>query len=291
MAEQVALFADGELAEAPSPLVAEAQAIWNEYATKNKWKKCVVLDKARRAAMSRAIQDYGGLVGWRAALQKVERNRFVMGKIPPRDGLKQFVANIDWFCRAVTIRKVFEDFYEDDGGQNGVQSFGDRLRAAAPVDWDARLGRYRPGGFWHVATEGPRPEDMGEHKAPADKIAAWRAKHGLGERKRETREERLAGMITSYRRVGKYADANRLEEELAKLEGRPPVLVPAPDAKDPDVVPETRSYSVPPYRPAARPSEAEITRAMAAKQAATDVDYSWATDREGEYEDGTYDSE
>lgn len=262
MAEQVALFADGELAEAPSPLVTEAQAIWNQFAEKNKWKKCVVLDKARRAAMSRAIQDYGGLVGWRSALQKVERNRFVMGKIPPKDGHKQFVANIDWFCRAVTIRKVFEDFYEDDGGQDGVKSFSQKLREIAPVDWDARLARYKPGGWWHVPTEGPRPEDKGPHKVPEAKLAEWRKRHRIGERREETREERLAASIATFRRLGDYARANGAEEQLAALQGRPPVLVPAPEARDPDIVPPARPKPAP-YRPQPRPSEAEITRRMA----------------------------
>ena len=49
----------------------------------------------------------------------------------------------------------------------------------------------------------------------------------------EPREVRLAALVVSYRKVGKWADANRVEEELAKLENRPPVLVPAPDWKAP----------------------------------------------------------
>lgn len=45
----------------------------------------------------------------------------------------------------------------------------------------------------------------------------------------EPRDVRLAAMVVSFRKVGKWADANRIEEELAKLQARPPVLVPAPD--------------------------------------------------------------
>ncbi len=44
---------------------------------------------------------------------------------------------------------------------------------------------------------------------------------------------RLAAMIVSYRRHNKYADANRIEEQLAALEKRPPALVPAPDWQSP----------------------------------------------------------
>ena len=39
----------------------------------------------------------------------------------------------------------------------------------------------------------------------------------------------MAFTITKYREHGKYADANRVEETLAKLQKRPAVLVPAPD--------------------------------------------------------------
>ena len=260
------MFAGMEAVVPPSPTVLEAQEIWNTYAEKNKWKKCVVLDKARKATIARAVGDYGGILGWRQALEKVERNRFVMGKVPPREGtrFKQFQAHIDWFCQAKTIRQVFEGFYEDDGGQDGIEQPGSSFRSKmkALVDWDARLNRYRKGGFWHVPTEGPRPEDAGPHKAPAEKIEAWRKKHGIVERKQETREERLAASIATFRRLGDYARANGAEEQLAALQGRPPVLVPAPEARDPDVVPPARARPAP-YRPKPRPSEAEITRRMA----------------------------
>ena len=44
----------------------------------------------------------------------------------------------------------------------------------------------------------------------------------------EPRPVRLASMIASYRKHGKYADANRIETELAALENRPAVHVPDP---------------------------------------------------------------
>lgn len=45
----------------------------------------------------------------------------------------------------------------------------------------------------------------------------------------EPREVRLSAMIASYRKHGDYQRANKIEEELATLENRPAVLVPAPD--------------------------------------------------------------
>lgn len=235
-AVQPALFGEGELQAAPSPLVVEAQRVWNEFSAKNNWRKCGGLDKARRATILRAIADYGGMQAWKKALETVERSRFVMGKVPPRpgSGFKQFKASIDWFCQAKTIRQYHDDFYEDDGGQDGTTSasFSDKLRAAS-FDWRARLDRYKKAGFWHKDTEGNRPEDPGPHKAPAEMIDAWRSRHGITQKPApgsETREERLASTIVSYRRIGRWDRANELELELAGIEKRPPTLVPAPDA-------------------------------------------------------------
>lgn len=296
--KQPALFGDGELADAPPPIVTSAAAIWNEFAVKNKWRKCNSLDKARRAAIIRAVQDYGGLVGFTNGLTQVERSRFVMGKVPPRpgSGFRQFQASIDWYCQIRTVRQVLEDFYEDDGGQDGVEgaSFQQRLKAAAGIDWEARLRRYQgKKSFWHVPTEGNRPEDPGPHKADAALIASWRAKHGIGEVKQradETREQRLAGMVVSLRNHGFWERANNAEVELAGLEGRAPVLVPAPDVArhgmdriDGRAFDEVLPMKPPPYRPQPRPSEAEATRAMAAAQ---DVEYEMVPeDAFGSYED------
>ena len=114
-AEPVTVDMFDGVAPAPGKVVEQAQAIWNEHAKLYKWKACKVLDKQRQAQIKRAVGDYGGITGWRDALASVAKNRFVQGLIAPREGYKQFVANIDWFCRPVTVRKVLEDFYEDEG--------------------------------------------------------------------------------------------------------------------------------------------------------------------------------
>jgi len=282
------MFSGMEAVIPPSPVVIEAQEIWNLFAEKNKWKKCVVLDKARKATIARAVGDYGGILGWRKALETVERSRFVMGKVPPREGtgFKQFQARIDWFCQARTIRQVFEDFYEDDGGQNGV---GPSKPLSQGIDWRGTLERYKPRGFWHKDTMGPRPEEPGPHKVPADMLEAWRKKHGITgvQAPTETREQRLAASIATFRRLGDYARANAAEEQLATLQGRPSELVPAPDARNPDVMPPKMPYNKDYYghtaknggnysKPMQR-SEAEITRAMAGAQ-----DTAWEDIPEGE---------
>jgi hypothetical protein len=226
--EQIPLL-DG-VAAAPGKVIEEAQSIWNEFATKYKWKQCRVLDKARQAAMKRAVGDYGGLAGFRAALASVAKNRFVQGKVAPREGYKQFVANIDWFCRPVTVRKVLEDAYEDEGADTPPQSLAQRM---APTDeWALLMRGYEPGRFW-PSGRGPRPEEPGCRVTPSI-LVAWRTRRNIvvAIPKAETRADKLRGMIASYRKVGNYARANELEQELAREQGEPPVMVPHPSAAD-----------------------------------------------------------
>lgn len=230
------MFTGLEKAKPPSPVVVEAQRIWNEFAVKNSWRKCNGLDKARKATILRAVEDYGGIVGWKKALETVERSRFVMGKVAPRpgSGFKQFKANVEWFCQAKTIRQYQDEFYEDDGGQDGVASIRGSGEGARPSEsneekWKRWLSGYRPRRFW-AGSQGPRPEDPG-CQCPAGLLAWWREQHGVAVAPtvKESRLDRLQGLVRSYERIGKYADRNRCEEELAKLEGRPAVLIPAPE--------------------------------------------------------------
>lgn len=238
----VPLFQDGELAAVPSPLVQQAYDLWNEYAKANKWQVAMVLDSGRRAALKRAVRDYGGINGFRANLEKIQRSDWCMGRIAPKDGYKQFQASLDWFVRPVTVRKVIENFY------NGAEPVtAPRQTPAQAINWRAVLEGYVGKGrsFWHHSLGAP-PEDPGPHLAPEEMIADWRRKHGMmpaqGQNgpQTETREERLSASIVSYRKIGQYDRANKLEEDLARLQNRPPVLVPAPDAPNPDLSPRPR---------------------------------------------------
>lgn len=273
MSDQATLFQDGELAEAPEKLCTDALAIWNEIAPKATWPEARFLTQSRRTAMRRALKDYGGLLGWREHLARAASSDFLTGKSWRDERHKNWRPDLDWFLKPANVVKILENKF---GGTTAPKPsvFG-KEKAKGGIDWRGTLERYRVRGFWHKDSMGPRPEEPGPHKAPADMIEAWRKKHGVtgvpATRANETREERLTGMILAYRKVGKYSDANRLEEELAKIEGRPPVLVPAPDVAHvgmPDK--EPAPVRPPPYRPGPRRSEAEITRAMAM---AEDVPY------------------
>lgn len=221
------LFGDDELAPAPEKLCVDALAVWNGIAPDAGWPAARFLTASRRAALRRAIKDYGGLAGWKTHLTAASKNDFLTGKTDRDPKHRNWRPDIDWFLKPANVLKVLEGKWPANTGE---------VTPAAPrpgVNWRARLDRYKPKGWWHVDTEGPRPEDPGPHKAPAELIEAWRKRHRIAECQAppaETREQRMAASIVSYRRHGRWGDANRLEEELARIEGRAPVLVPAPDA-------------------------------------------------------------
>jgi len=234
--DEPAMFTEDELMPAPTPTVQTGFDIWNEFAEKNKWSKAEVLDSGRRSAMKRAIKDYGGLIGFRRNLEKITRSDFCMGRVPGRNGQAPFKAHVDWFMRPATVRQVIENFYnrfEKDtpiavpaAGSSSTMPDGMPKRP-----WRTILERYKPRGFW-AGSDGPRPEDPG-CKVPAEFLDPWRKKHGItgvrGQASAETEAEKLAASIQSYRKIGRYDDANRLEQKLADLQSRPATLVPAPD--------------------------------------------------------------
>lgn len=93
----------------------------------------------------------------------------------------------------------------------------------------------------------------------------------------ETPEDRMAFTIASYRRRGKWADANRIEQQLADLQKRPALLVPAPDVAHLTGSASHATAIVPEKSPADR--EADRRRAFEAKNRANATDVpDWTTE-------------
>ncbi len=229
--EAPSLFGD-DLAAMPEPIAVEVLKIWNEIAPKAGWPEAKFLTASRRAAIKRAVADYGGVLGWRVHLTTASTSDFLTGKSRRAAEHVNWRPDLDWFLKPANVIKILENKYS---GVAPSASVAQVAPASRGTDWRGKLERYKKGGWWHRETDGNRPEDPGPHKAPAEMIEAWRQRHGIVERpqpSQETRATRLAASVVSYRRLGQYDRANAIENELAALEGRPAVLVPAADVAD-----------------------------------------------------------
>lgn len=219
-----ALFRDGELPPAPGPIESQGYEIWNEVAERAGWTKATRLTPERMKKIRRAVTEAGGLVGWREALERGAKSQFLTTKFRP---------DLEFATRIPKLLKMMEGGFDDQGLGQKATTVGVPQQAA--LNWRAILETYRPKGFW-PSMQGNRPEDPGPHLAPAEMIEKWRKDRGLTQdpapAAKETREERMAASIVSYRRIGQYDRANKIEEDLARLEGRPPVLVPSPEVAD-----------------------------------------------------------
>ncbi len=226
-AEQKPLFMDGELAEAPGPLATEALATWNAIAPNAGWPEAKFLTASRRAAIKRAIPDYGGLAGWKTHLQTAATSDFLTGKSRRPAEHVNWRPDLDWFLKPANVVKILENKY---AGVAPSASMAQVAPANRGVDWRGKLGRYKRGGFWHRETDGPRPEDPGPHLAPADMIEKWRRENNVSVTVApvQSREARMAQTIAKLRELGQHERANRYEAELAALEGKPGTFIPHP---------------------------------------------------------------
>jgi hypothetical protein len=234
-----ALFEDGELADAPPPLARRAFDLYNDFAKRNGWAVAQLLDPGRVSALKKAMPYYGGVAGFQANLEKASRSEFLMGRVPGRNGQKAFKLDLDFLLQPKTMRRVIEGFY--NGEQAATPTVTTSLsRAMAPTDrWSLFLRDYKGRQSMWPGDLGPRPEEPG-CRAPAAMLEVCRKRLGLtvaAPLPERSRTERMAELIVSYRNHGKYEDANRIERQLAAIEGRPAVEVPAPDARDPDSLP------------------------------------------------------
>lgn len=230
VASALALFDEGELAPMPEKGATEALAIYNAIAGGAGWPPARFLTASRRTALRRATKDYGGLTGFKTHLEAASHNDFLTGKTYRDDKHRNWKPDLDWFLKPANVLKLLEEKFPANTGAHTPP------QASAPAEteaekWGRWLRGYNPGRFW-PSSQGCRPEDPA-CRAPADLLKWWREQHKVvvAVPERETKAERLRGMVASYRRpaIGKWERANELEIELAAIEERPAVLVAAPD--------------------------------------------------------------
>lgn len=252
------LFEEGELEAAPDNISRAAFEAWNEAAEKHGWAVAKFLTAGRPAALRRTIKSVGGIHAWRALLERCSLSDFLCGRTTGRDR-RPFTFTLDWVCKPANLLKVMEGNYFAEERANARVPLAQQMQ---PTDrWALFMRDYKLRGFWPPDL-GFRPEDP-RCQAPAAMLEACRKRLGITvvtTPVEETREQRLASLIVSYRTAGRHEDANRIERELAILENRPPVEVPAPDARSPDIVPQGPRRPPPP--PISR-ADAERARRMA----------------------------
>lgn len=221
----VALFPEEGIAEAPSHVAVQVLALWNEYAERVNaaagetiWEGATALTVKRRRRINVATKDYGGLHAMRGYLEKAAQNNFLLKQTKRIDKFKDWKPNFDWFLHEDTIVKFIENRFKAN-----TMSAEDRKADPSPVNWRARLDAYKRAGFW-LPSDGPRPEEPGPHKAPAEMITEWRTRTNLPSLKPvpvESAEDRLRATLGMYEARGRSEDAARIRVKLATLLGHP----------------------------------------------------------------------
>lgn len=217
--EQPALFVDGELPPVAGAVEQQAFDDYNQIAPGVGWPQATKLSPTRIKGLKKAVLEAGGLVEWRAMLERASRSSFLTVKWRP---------TLEFFFQPRQILKVQEGGHDDKAmtGPNSVES-----TTPGPIldPWQRWIPGYRRAGFWpsHL---GPRPEDPGCRATPS-LLMNWRRENNVSVTvaPAETEETRLTSSIVSLRKYGKWDRANAAEERLAALQKRPPVLVPAGD--------------------------------------------------------------
>lgn len=182
---------DGVAPRRCDPVLQDAFDAWNEYAkTVANWSAVTVFNNKQRCTRLReALETSGGLVGWRKMLAEAAKSDVLTGNAAWTKGSNWF--NFDWLIKPANLVKVCEGNYKN--AEAAPMSFAEQMRG---VGTKTRYAQPVAEPFKH------------DIESPAD---------------------RMAFTIERYRAAGKWADANRVEETLAALQKRPPVLVPAPD--------------------------------------------------------------
>lgn len=192
MAKAAALFDEGELADVPERLLTDAVAAYNAIA-------------ATVNATMKSIQ-------WREAkvLTSARRKRLKVA-VADYGGLRGFKAELEQAAK--------NDFLIGKEGRTGNHSgwkpdldFFCQPKTITKILEGAWAPSEPVGKKLFIPTPYQPP-----HLKPAEPFVP------------EDPDVRDAALIVSWRKVGKWDRANAVEERMAKRQGRPPVLVPAPD--------------------------------------------------------------
>lgn len=113
-ADEPALFEDGELPAVADNIAQAAQDAYNEAAKALPWRQSTSLTKARQAALRRAVQDFGGLAGFKAAIARAAKSPFLLGHTGRTGVYKNWRPTLAFFCQPKSIENLMDGVYDGE---------------------------------------------------------------------------------------------------------------------------------------------------------------------------------
>lgn len=129
----------------------EARKLWNEAAKAIKARTCLGLDKRRRGALRKRLDEVGGLAAWAALMDKIRASGFMRGERGRQPPHEHWKPSLDWLCRPETMLKLREGAFDDDKPQAGGATASAKILPIvprAPDDWDARVRYFAKTGVY-----------------------------------------------------------------------------------------------------------------------------------------------
>lgn len=91
----------------------DAVEAYNEVARRLKWRESTVPTDKRERSLKKALPVYGGLVGWKAALERASQSSFLTGKRANGPGHEAWKPSLDFFLQEKSMVTLLEGGYDD----------------------------------------------------------------------------------------------------------------------------------------------------------------------------------
>jgi len=90
-----------------------AMVAWNEMAKRVGLPQVQHVSEARKRRLKNRLLEAGGLEGWNAALRKIEKSSFLLGKLGRGEGHKNWRCDFDFVLREDKFAKIREGGFDD----------------------------------------------------------------------------------------------------------------------------------------------------------------------------------
>lgn len=90
--------------------------LYNEFAVIAGWRKSTVCDDGLQRAIRKRMKTYGGLVGWKTALERAAKSSFLGGKTGRQGQHEGWKTSLSFFMQEKSCRNLLEGVYDDPAG-------------------------------------------------------------------------------------------------------------------------------------------------------------------------------